>query len=346
MRIAVFADKFSGTLTSDEVIGEIKKIFKYNNIKSSFFPVTDGGENSTEIFKEYGFETQQMSMKQDFSGKWLPVETLKVNKNIYIETSQLIGIKNTNDLSLDLNTSCLSKIIEDVDILSMGGSRTNDAGIGLLSKMGIDFLNNEEVIEDPKPKDFKLINNIKINESFKKVNKKVLIDTNIPLLGDNNAFKVFGPQKGLANSEIKFLEKNVERILNLLSNEMDSSLDPFKEGTGASGGLSFALGEVLGCEIISGPQFFLNETKLLNKINDFEIAILCEGKFDFSSMNGKVLGEILKLHTGKTYFLGGKFDYNDENIFTDIFELGNKGMKNSKKALRDSAYILAKKIGK
>ena len=44
MRIAVFADKFSGTLTSDEVIGEIKKIFKYNNIKSSFFPVTDGGE--------------------------------------------------------------------------------------------------------------------------------------------------------------------------------------------------------------------------------------------------------------------------------------------------------------
>ena len=165
MRIAVFADKFSGTLTSDEVIGEIKKIFKYNNIKSSFFPVTDGGENSTEIFKEYGFETQKMSMKQDFSGKWLPVETLKVNKNIYIETSQLIGIKNTNDLSLDLNTSCLAKIIEDVDILSMGGSRTNDAGIGLLSKMGIDFQNNKDVIEDPKPKDFKLINNIKINES-------------------------------------------------------------------------------------------------------------------------------------------------------------------------------------
>ena len=179
-----------------------------------------------------------------------------------------------------------------------------------------------------------------------KVNKKVLIDTNIPLLGDNNAFKVFGPQKGLANSEIKFLEKNVERILNLLSNEMDSSLDPFKEGTGASGGLSFALGEVLGCEIISGPQFFLNETKLIGKINDFEIAILCEGKFDFSSMSGKVLGEILKLHTGQTYFLGGKFDYNDESIFTDIFELGNKGMKNSKKALRDSAYTLAKKIGK
>ena len=49
---------------------------------------------------------------------------------------------------------------------------------------------------------------------------------------------------------------------------------------------------------------------------------------------------------GQTYFLGGKFDYNDESIFTDIFELGNKGMKNSKKVLRDTAYKLAKKIGK
>ena len=127
---------------------------------------------------------------------------------------------------------------------------------------------------------------------------------------------------------------------------MGSSFDPFNEGCGASGGLSFALGEVLGCEIISGPQFFLNETKLSNKINDFEVAILCEGEFDFSSMSGKVLGEILKLHRGQTYFLGGKFDYNDESIFTDIFELGNKGMKNPKKALRDSAYKLAKKISK
>ena len=108
MRIAVYADKFSGTLTSNEVIDEIKKIFKYNNVKSSFFPVTDGGENSTEIFKEYGFEAYEMTMKQDFSGKWLPIETLKINKNIYVETSQLIGIKNTNDLSLDLDNSFFS----------------------------------------------------------------------------------------------------------------------------------------------------------------------------------------------------------------------------------------------
>ena len=67
-------------------------------------------------------------------------------------------------------------------------------------------------------------------------------------------------------------------------------------------------------------------------------------KFDFSSMNGKVLGEILKLHTGSAYFLGGKFDYNDESVFKDVFELGNKGMKDSKKELRNATYKLAIKM--
>ena len=344
MGIAVFADKFSGTLSSNEVINEVNKIFKYNNIKASFFPVTDGGEGSTEIFKQYGFKTNENLMLQDFTGKWIPVETLTINKHIYLETSQLIGINNSEINTLDLNSSCIAKIIDNVDVLSMGGSKTNDAGIGLLSKMGIDFLKNDEIIKDPKPRDFELINNVNVNEDFKTLNKKILIDTTIPLLGEKNAFKIFGPQKGLKKSEIKSIEKNIERIFDLLEKELEVKFNPYKEGTGASGGLSFALSEVLGCEIVSGSDFFLNETKVNKKIKKFENLILCEGKFDFSSMNGKVLGEILKLHTGSAYFLGGKFDYNDESVFKDVFELGNKGMKDSKKELRNATYKLAKKM--
>ena len=344
MRIAVFADKFSGTLSSSEVINEVGKVFKYNNIKASFFSVTDGGEGSTEIFKEYGFKTNENSMMQDFTGKWIPIETLKINKQIYLETSQLIGVNNSANNTLDLNSSCIAKIIDNADILSMGGSKTNDAGIGLLSKMGIEFLKDDEIIQDPKPRDFEFINRVKINEDFKKINKKILIDTTIPLLGEKNAFKVFGPQKGLTNKKIKFIEENIERIFALLGKELGDNLNPFKEGTGASGGLSFAFSEVLGCEVISGPKFFLNETNVFKKINKYETLILCEGKFDFSSMNGKVLGEILKIHSGNGYFLGGKFDYNDVSIFKDIFELGNKGMKNSKKELRNATYKLAKKL--
>ena len=145
----------------------------------------------------------------------------------------------------------------------MGGSKTNDAGIGLLSKMGIDFLKNDEIIKDPKPRDFELINNVNVNEDFKTLNKKILIDTTIPLLGEKNAFKIFGPQKGLKKSEIKHIEKNIERIFDLLEKKLEVKINPYKEGTGASGGLSFALSEVLGCEIVSGSDW--NESKQKNK---------------------------------------------------------------------------------
>ncbi len=341
MSIAIFADKFSGTLSSNEVLDEIKKIFKYNNIKAAFFPVTDGGEGATEIFKQYGFKIEKAVMKKDFTGNWIPVEMLKIDKEIFFETSQLIGIENTNQNSLSLNTSCLSKIIDEVDVLSMGGSRTNDAGIGLLSKLGIDFLVNNKIVEDPKPEDFQSISDVNITDNFQKIEKKVLVDTNVSLLGDNNAFKIFGPQKGLEKKDIKFLEKNVERIYQLLANKLSASFDLYKEGGGASGGLSFALSEVLGCKIISGSNYFLEKTKIKNKIINYENAVLAEGKFDFSSVNGKVLGEILKLHNGNKYFIGGKFNYKEKDIFEKIFTLGNKGLKNPKEELRNASYKLA-----
>ena len=96
-------------------------------------------------------------MMQDFTGKWIPIETLKINKQIYLETSQLIGVNNSANNTLDLNSSCIAKIIDNADILSMGGSKTNDAGIGLLSKMGIEFLKDDEIIQDPKPRDFESV---------------------------------------------------------------------------------------------------------------------------------------------------------------------------------------------
>ena len=56
MNVAVFSDKFSGTLTAKEALDTIKDVFQASDINAEFFSVTDGGEGSTQIFKEYGFE--------------------------------------------------------------------------------------------------------------------------------------------------------------------------------------------------------------------------------------------------------------------------------------------------
>ena len=59
MNIAVYSDKFSGTLSASEVIEIVKELFENNSIKASYFPVTDGGEDSSTIFKEHGIEVQE-----------------------------------------------------------------------------------------------------------------------------------------------------------------------------------------------------------------------------------------------------------------------------------------------
>ena len=95
MNIAVYSDKFSGTLSATEVIGIIKEVFDENSIKASYFPVTDGGENSSLIFKEHGFKVNKNLLVLDLRGNEVTVELINIDEDIFLESSQLIGINNT-----------------------------------------------------------------------------------------------------------------------------------------------------------------------------------------------------------------------------------------------------------
>ena len=141
MNIAVYSDKFSGTLSATEVLEIIKNVFDENSIEASYFPVTDGGENSSLIFKEHGFKVNKNLSVLDLGGNEVNVELININEDIFFESSQLVGINNTDTDTKELNTGCLSDILELCDVIGLGGSRTNDGGFGLLSKMGINFYN-------------------------------------------------------------------------------------------------------------------------------------------------------------------------------------------------------------
>ncbi len=344
MNIAVYSDKFSGTLSASEVLETIKDLFDSNSIEAKYYPVTDGGENSTKIFKEHGINVKETLKLKDLMGAEKNIELLNVGGDIFFESSLLIGINNTNIDTKELNTSCLSEIISIPDVIGLGGSRTNDGGLGLLSKMGINFYANKKLIQDPTPNNFEQITNVEIGEDFQKLNKKVLIDTFAPLLGDRSAIEVFGPQKGLDHESINKITFQIERIITLISKNFNLKPDPTKAGTGAAGGLGFALSEVLGCELISGAEYFFEKSGLEQKINTFDISILCEGKFDNSSMEGKILGQILKKNKGKSYFLGGIYEYEDRRIFENIFECGDAGLKDPKKELISAAKKLVNQI--
>ena len=343
MSVAVFSDKFSGTLTAKEALGIIKGVFQASSINAEFFSVTDGGENSSKIFKEYGFKQFQAFRSYNCDGTEVEVESLNINGLKYFETAQLIGINSIKD-TLEINSASLCEVLQKVNILGTGGSKTVDFGVGLLSKLGIDFLSNGEKINNPTPKDFPLINSVKTKEFDPDINLKVLTDTTIPLLGQNSAYDIFGPQKGLSSEFIEQHKNETERLIGLLAKELSLELNPYEQLTGAAGGLSFCLHQILGCEIDSGSKYFMETTNLTEKIKEYEIGVFCEGKFDESSFEGKIIGELLKNLNGNSYFLGGQYKAESKKLFTNIFECGVAGLSDPKGTLKIATNNLIKEL--
>ena len=345
MNIAVFSDKFSGTLSALEVLEVVKDKFLDSGIKANFFSVTDGGQESSEIFKSYNFQIAERFETLNCDSSLSEVETIDVNDSVFFESAQLIGINSTKD-SMSINSGCLLEAIQKTEILGTGGSKTIDFGIGLLSKLGMEFISNGETIVDPVPQDFPFIDSIKTTDFNSDIALKVLSDTNISLLGENSAFDVFGPQKGLSKKDIEKHKLEVERLITLIDNELALGLNPNEMYSGAAGGLTFTLHQVLGCEIVSGAKYFIEETNLLEQLENYDIGIFCEGKFDDSSLKGKIIGELLKEFEGHMYFLGGQYAANNENVFTDYFQCGPEGLINPKSSLEIATNELIKVLKK
>ncbi len=123
-------------------------------------------------------------------------------------------------------------------------------------------------------------------------------------------------------------------------------LNPNEMYSGAAGGLTFTLHQILGCEIVSGAKYFIEETNLLEQLENYDIGIFCEGKFDDSSLEGKIIGELLKKFEGHMYFLGGQYAANNENVFTDYFQCGPEGLNNPKSSLKIATNELIKVLQK
>ena len=345
MNIAVFSDKFSGTLSAIEVLDIVQSKFLDSNIKADLFSVTDGGQESTEIFKSYNFQMYEHFETSNCDNSISVVETIDVNGNIFFESAQLIGINSAKD-SMSINSGCLLEAIQKTEILGTGGSKTIDFGIGLLSKLGMEFVSNGETIVDPIPQNFSFIDSVKTTDFNSDIALKVLSDTNISLLGENSAFDVFGPQKGLSKKDIEKHKLEVERLITLIDNELALGLNPNEMYSGAAGGLTFTLHQILGCEIVSGAKYFIEETNLLEQLENYDIGIFCEGKFDDSSLKGKIIGELLKEFEGHMYFLGGQYAANNENVFTDYFQCGPEGLINPKSSLEIATNELIKVLKK
>jgi glycerate kinase len=179
-------------------------------------------------------------------------------------------------------------------LLGVGGSATNDLGLGALSALGLDFLAADgQAVRPPIPAHWTGLTQIAGAAPRSLPPIRIACDVTNPLLGPQGAAAIYGPQKGLRPEDRKRLEHESARLALMLCShcrQPDSLMD--LPGAGAAGGLPFGLMAATGARLLPGFDLVSTWLDLEAKIVAADVIITGEGRFDQSSLSGKGPGAV------------------------------------------------------
>ena len=349
MKVLIAVNEFKGSLSSAEIGKIISNTLdnNYKNIITYTQVVADGGDGFLTLFKGFTnnkFRTVNAALQECDVNYLLNEE----KKEAVIEVAEVIGIKQLKDEQKDpfktttiglgkLIVFLLEKGIEHF-IIGLGGSATNDCGIGMLSELGIKFIDEKgqlcrRGINDLSKID--VIDNKNINSKLTKARFSIISDVSNPLIGKNGATYIFSKQKGLDENKFAEVDKYVENFSNKV-NLATGKNNTFIEGSGAAGGLGYAFMSFCNATIQSGSEFMINYLGLEKIIRDVDVVITGEGKLDKQSYMGKApieIARIAKRFNKKVIFLAG-------NILDD--ELSE--LNEDDKKLIDASFSIQRKF--
>lgn len=306
MTILIACDKFKNSLSAIKVCTAIANGLKHinANLEILIHPMADGGDGTLAVLQEH----IELHLHK--------IETINpLNKNIqasyasfgdtaYIELAKASGIEliKKEDFNPMITTTIgTGYLVKDAIIngfknivISIGGSCTTDAGLGIAHALGFTFLDSSGDELVPSGGTLSQIKSIiKPDERFN-CQFTILCDVDNPLFGPNGAAYVFGPQKGASEDQVKALDEGLEHIAKLIQSFNNKNIGSIKGG-GAAGGISAGLNGLLDAEIKSGFDYLSSLSKLEDKIASADIVITGEGQLDKQSFSGKVVGEIQAL---------------------------------------------------
>ena len=182
-------------------------------------------------------------------------------------------------------------------LIGIGGSATNDGGIGMLSALGFRFTkeNGEEINPCGEGlKDLARIENASVPEGLLQCSFQIACDVENPLYGENGSSLIFGFQKGGNKEMLSQMDLWMKHYSELVK-EYNPAANPEAPGSGAAGGLGFAFRSFLQGELKSGVSLILEETKLSEKMQGADLVITGEGRLDEQSAMGKAPIGVAKL---------------------------------------------------
>lgn len=311
MKVLIAIDSFKGSISSIEgskaISLGIKEIYPEAEIVT--LPLADGGEGTVEALVQ---ATGGKRVEKEVAG---PLKEkvhaaygiLGDGKTAVIEVAAACGLPLVPDNQrnpLLTTTYGVGELISDAIekgcrefVIGLGGSATNDAGIGMLQALGFRFLNqqNEEVgLGAQALHDIWKIDLSQAHAKLKECTFKVACDVNNPLYGPNGAAHIFGPQKGAAPDVIEQLDKGLKHFAEIALHALGTDIHN-TPGAGAAGGLGAAFSGFLNAELQSGIQLVLDIVNMEKNMQGADFVITGEGKLDGQTSMGKAPLGVAKL---------------------------------------------------
>ena len=309
MKILIATDKFKDSLTAKEVCeGLMKGILRTSpSAEIETLPLADGGEGTLETLQTvWGGEFVSCEVQDPLVRKinadylWIQEKATAVIEMARASGIELLKREERNCLITstygtgELIKDALEKGAKEI-ILTIGGSATNDAGIGMAMALGYEFLNKKGEILEPigeNLKEISKINTLKVYPNLFKTKFVVATDVSNPFYGSEGAAYVFATQKGADSNGVKDLDLGLKNICALIKNDFNIDLQNVA-GSGAGGGIGGGAVSFLKAEIKSASQWILEINHVESKLRNVDLLITGEGKIDSQTWQGKLISQLV-----------------------------------------------------
>lgn len=319
MKVLVAVNEFKGSLTSKEIANLVLKVAnkKNNDIEIISEIIADGGDGFLEIFDNFSKKEMIVTnaLGENITANYLVDYK---SKRAVIEVAEIIGLKKVSEKNPyiastyglgEVIVSLLKDNITDF-IIGLGGSATNDCGIGMLSALGFRFKdkhNNLCVHGINELKNIVKIDDEYVDKNLKKAHFTLVSDVENTLFGKNGATYIFSKQKGLNEEDFDKVDNYIKGFTQIVSSKYNKELYNIL-GSGAAGGLAYGFLSFTNSCITKGSDFMIDYLNIEEKIKEVDIVITGEGKLDLQSYMGKApieIARVAKKYNKKVIFLAG-----------------------------------------
>lgn len=311
MKAVIAIDSFKGSLSSSEAGEAASRAIRYVFPEADIvqFPLADGGEGTVDALTE-GLAGRIITT--EVTG---PLGKREASRYGIISDGRIAVIEMADAAGLTmvpmalrnpLNTTTYGLgelIVQAMDngcrefIIGIGGSATNDAGLGMLSALGAGFFQADGQragITGGSVKDVVRIDLTELDSRIRECTFHIACDVNNPLCGDSGCSAVYGPQKGATPDIVREMDEAIAKFAGLARRQYGITGAELP-GAGAAGGLGYAFHGFLGGSLEPGAKLVLNVLGIEDELKNADILITGEGRMDSQTAMGKAPAEVAQL---------------------------------------------------